>query len=273
LRNQGYARNDRELLGALARGDRARGAGGWRIQRPVLQDAHGLRPCVRVRSSQVALRPLYARGHQGAHPDDGPRAGGEGLHPRGRDEPRTRATARSIAGPRRFPASRRPRDRRIPKGWHERREDNRSHQDLRCGMNNDLKELFTGAVDAGVLTEETRAMLTGHLGKVVIAGAAGTAAENIMASGGALVTVLIDSSSSIHARKLEQAVRDGQNLLIDAFAGAITKDSILMALWTFNDDVRVVHAYVPICDAMRLDKKNYAGVGCTKLYDTWCDAL
>lgn len=139
--------------------------------------------------------------------------------------------------------------------------------------NDDLKDLFDAAVECGTIADETRALLGGHLGKVVVAGAAGAAAEDIVASDVTLVTVLIDASSSIHERGLEQAVRDGQNLLVEAFGGASTKDGILMALWTFNDDLRVVHAYVPVGDATRLDAKSYAGVGCTKLYDTWCAAL
>jgi hypothetical protein len=107
----------------------------------------------------------------------------------------------------------------------------------------------------------------------VIAGAAGTALENITASDVTLVTVLIDASSSIAHAKLEQAVRDGQNALIDAFAGSKEKDSILLALWTFNDSPKVVHSYVPVGDATRLDAKNYRGSGTTTLYDTWCSAL
>jgi hypothetical protein len=34
-----------------------------------------------------------------------------------------------------------------------------------------------------------------------------------------------------------------------------------------------VHSYVAIADATRLDSANYAAVGATHLYDTWCDAL
>lgn len=136
----------------------------------------------------------------------------------------------------------------------------------------DLTNLLQGAQSAGVLGAASSQMLTGNLGAVVIAGAAGLATEDIAASDVTLVTVLIDASSSIHARGLEQAVREGQNLLLDAFATSKEKESVLVALWTFNDDVRVVHAYVGLGDAVRLDASNYAGVGATRLYDTWCDA-
>ncbi|MBI3182601.1 MAG: VWA domain-containing protein [Myxococcales bacterium] len=136
-----------------------------------------------------------------------------------------------------------------------------------------LQSLFAGAVADGVISPATSSMLTGHLGKVVIAGAAGVAAEDISASDVTLITVLIDASSSIAERGLEQAVRDGQNALADAFAGAKERDSVLMALWTFASDMDVLHSYVPVTDAVRLDARNYRGSGTTRLYDTWCDAL
>jgi hypothetical protein len=136
-----------------------------------------------------------------------------------------------------------------------------------------VKNLLESAASAGVIGSSTSAMLTGNLGPIVIAGAAGKAMEDIVATDVTLVTVLIDASSSIAAAKLEQAVRDGQNALIDAFAGSREKDSILLALWTFNQSPNVVHSYVPVQDATRLDAKSYRGTGATSLYDTWCDAL
>jgi len=115
--------------------------------------------------------------------------------------------------------------------------------------------------------------LSGNLSPIAIAGAAGKDIEDILASDVTLVTLLVDSSSSIHASGLEAAVRDGENTLVDALSATREKDSILMALWTFDDDIRVVHSYVGLPDVTRLDAKNYKARGCTRLYDTWCDAL
>lgn len=136
-----------------------------------------------------------------------------------------------------------------------------------------LNALFAAAAADGVIKQDTSTLLSGWLGKVVIAGAAGTAMENIVATDVTLITVLIDASSSINHRGLEQAVRDGQSALIDAFAGSKEKDAILMALWTFGSEMDVIHSYVPVEEAVRLDGSNYKGNGWTRLYDTWCDAL
>ncbi len=136
-----------------------------------------------------------------------------------------------------------------------------------------LTNLFSGAVQDGILSQGSSSMLTGSLGPVVIAGAAGMAAEDIPSSDVTLITVVIDKSSSIGYSGLENAVRSGQQMLVDAFAASREVDDILMALWTFNDKQKVVHSYLPVSDARKLDRRNYRTSGATALYDTWCDAL
>jgi hypothetical protein len=145
---------------------------------------------------------------------------------------------------------------------------------LKKGLTEDeLNALLQSATARGVLSPATSSQITGNLGAFVLAGAAGKDLEDLAASDVTLVTVLIDASSSIATSGLEQAVRDGQNALIDAFAGAKERDSILLACWTFSGGLEVLHSYVPVDEATRLDKKNYSGNGSTRLYDTWCDAL
>jgi uncharacterized protein YegL len=136
-----------------------------------------------------------------------------------------------------------------------------------------LAALINGSGIDGMSSNLMGNVLTGHLGSLVIAGAAGVAAENIQASEVTLMTVLIDSSSSIKASGLEAAVRDGQNALVNALRDSKEADSILLALWTFDTTAKVVHSYVPLADVTRLDDKNYQGSGTTHLYDTWCAAI
>ena len=137
----------------------------------------------------------------------------------------------------------------------------------------DVRTLIDQAADEGTLSEESRSLLSGDLGEVVIAGAAGKALEEIAATEVTLLTLLVDRSSSIAARGLEDAVREGQNALVDALAGSREKDGILVALWTFNHGFDVLHSYLPVDEAVRLDASNYAGTGATRLHDIWCDAL
>ncbi len=136
-----------------------------------------------------------------------------------------------------------------------------------------LSSLFASASALGTIGAASAQIITGNLGAVVIAGAAGKDAEDIVASDVTLVTLLVDASSSINCSGLEDAVREGQNLLVDALGQSRDKDAVLMALWTFNDELRVVHSYVGLDDVTRFDTKSYHAVGGTRLYDTWCDAL
>jgi hypothetical protein len=133
--------------------------------------------------------------------------------------------------------------------------------------------LLSSATAKGVLSPTTSSLITGNLGNLVLTGAAGKDLEDITASDVTLVTVLIDASSSIADRGLEKAVREGQNALLDAFSGARDRDAVLLACWTFSGTMDVVHSYVSVADATRLDTKNYRAIGSTALYDTWCDAL
>jgi hypothetical protein len=132
--------------------------------------------------------------------------------------------------------------------------------------------LFGRAADAGTLSTQSQSLIAGDLGPLVIAGAAGLHTDDIVASDVTLVTLCVDASSSIGAAGLEDAVRAGQQSLLEAFAGSREKDAVLVALWTFSHDVKVHHSYVPVDDAVRLDGKNYQAGGTTHLYDTFCDA-
>ncbi len=137
----------------------------------------------------------------------------------------------------------------------------------------EVVSLINAARDGGVLSAGTASAVTGNLGSLVVAGAAGKALEDITASEVTLFTVLIDASGSIAHRRLEQAVREGECALLDALGGTRERDSILLALWTFNTELKVLHGYLPVADATRLDGKTYRAAGGTRLYDAWCDAL
>lgn len=135
-----------------------------------------------------------------------------------------------------------------------------------------LQSLFSRAATGGTLSAQSQTILSGDLGPLVIAGASGVAVNDIQASEVTLVTLLVDASTSIGERGLRDAVCAGQNQLLDAFAGSKERDAVLCALWTFASEAKVVHSYVPIDDATRLDARTYVPGGTTHLYDTFCDA-
>lgn len=137
----------------------------------------------------------------------------------------------------------------------------------------DLSTLFARAQAQGTLSVGSTTLISGDLGAMVIAGAAGMDAEDIQASEVTLITLVLDASTSIHDRNLEQAVCEGEKQMLDAFAGSKEKDAVLVALWTFHSDAIVHHGYVPVDDATRLvPGKDYVTEGCTHLYDTFLDS-
>ncbi len=136
-----------------------------------------------------------------------------------------------------------------------------------------VADLVQRAALDGTLSAQSQTALSGSLGPLVIAGAAGMHVDDIVAQEVTLMTLLVDKSSSIAGAGLEDAVRRGHTAMLDAFASSKERDAILCALWTFHHEADVFHSYVPVGDATRLDKKNYRASGTTHLYDTWCDAL
>ncbi len=137
----------------------------------------------------------------------------------------------------------------------------------------DLDALFDGAVSSGLVSQDVMTTLSGDLGSFVVAGAAGRALEDLDAAEVTLVTLMVDVSSSIFGNQLADAVCEAQNLLLDNLQTSPQADELMLALWLFDDQQRVVHAYVPVEDATRLDGNNYLGGGATSLYDTWIDGL
>ena len=73
-------------------------------------------------------------------------------------------------------------------------------------MSSSQNPIFTGLIASatadGILSQHSANLITGNLGRLVIAGAAGKALEDIVATDVTLITVLIDSSSSIADRGL-----------------------------------------------------------------------
>ncbi len=138
---------------------------------------------------------------------------------------------------------------------------------------NDLNTLFDNAQSSGVLGGHSRGLLSGDLGAMVVAGAAGADLEDIEAAEVTLVTLLVDESSSIEGYGLTRAVQDGHRELVQALRSSDEADGLMLALWTFHGSRQVVHGYLPVEQAEPLTDARYRPRGCTSLYDAWCEAL
>jgi hypothetical protein len=95
--------------------------------------------------------------------------------------------------------------------------------------------------------------------------ALGVNVDDVQASEVVLVTMLIDDSGSIRFAGNTKAVRDGHNLVLESLEASKQKDSVLVHTRYLNGTV--LFAYLPLAQAVRMDKGNYNPVHGTPLYD------
>lgn len=109
------------------------------------------------------------------------------------------------------------------------------------------------------------------LGPAITAGLGTVKLDDIKSSEVLLVTSLLDDSSSIRfVAGNSEAVRDGQNSMVDALTGAKQAGDVLISCRYLNGDgsnLGVLFPYRPLSGAIRLDPHNYDPHGSTPLYD------
>jgi len=133
-----------------------------------------------------------------------------------------------------------------------------------------LNELLTSAVDEGIISQGTLDIV--DLNDSIVLGSNGSNVDEIMSTDVTLVTLVLDNSGSIGWHGLEDAVRKGQNEMLEAFSNSKQKDSIRIAQWFINEK-NPLHSYTSIDDAVRLDSSNYNAGGGTPLYDRTFEAI
>ena len=134
----------------------------------------------------------------------------------------------------------------------------------------DLDQLMAAAVDDGILSPATKDLI--DLNDTIALGSNGVDMDDILATDVTLLTLVIDDSGSISYAGLEDAVRQGQNEMLDAFLSSKQKDAIMMATWYLNSK-SPLHSYATMDNVIRLDDHNYVANGGTPLYDRTFEAI
>lgn len=135
----------------------------------------------------------------------------------------------------------------------------------------ELKNILEDAADTGLISQKALAII--DVNDTVLSGMTGMDIDEIQATEVTLMTFIYDDSGSIRFAKLADAVRQGQNNMVDSIADSKQKDNILIAQWKLGSDAELVHSYVPLDQAVKLDRNNYDPQSGTALYDTWIEAL
>ncbi|MCB8985045.1 MAG: hypothetical protein H6659_14530 [Ardenticatenaceae bacterium] len=138
------------------------------------------------------------------------------------------------------------------------------------GLGN-LDDLFTAAQDDG-LTDDTLDLVVANLNGPTMATAVGVPLDQLASNEVTLAMNIIDMSGSMaaHAADLIHAYNDDY---LAAMAHSAAADDILVSTILFNDSVRLLHGYVALPDAQRLDPTSYDPYGATALYDAVAGGL
>ncbi|MCZ7668326.1 MAG: hypothetical protein M5U34_14615 [Chloroflexi bacterium] len=138
------------------------------------------------------------------------------------------------------------------------------------GLGN-LDDLFQSAQDDG-LTDDTLDLLISNLNGPTMATAVGVPLDQLGSSEVTLAMNIIDMSGSMapYAADLMQAYNDSY---LGAMNNSIAAADILVSAILFNENVKLLHGYVGIDDAIRLTVTEYDPYGGTALYDAVAGGL
>ncbi|OGI16597.1 MAG: hypothetical protein A3J63_01985 [Candidatus Moranbacteria bacterium RIFCSPHIGHO2_02_FULL_40_12b] len=134
----------------------------------------------------------------------------------------------------------------------------------------EVKNILQDAAEDGVISQKALQVI--DINDTVLAGIDGTDIDDIQATDVTLLTLVVDDTGSL--AHLIDSVIEGQNQLLEAIRNSKQKDNILLALWKFDADSKLVHSYVPVGQATKLDRRNYRASGSsTALNDAWMNAM
>ncbi|MDD4937866.1 MAG: hypothetical protein PHX34_02495 [Candidatus Shapirobacteria bacterium] len=128
-----------------------------------------------------------------------------------------------------------------------------------------VKDLIQNAHEEGSLSDDSMDLLKNIDLGAQIQAAMGIPAMEAPTSEVILITCLLDDSGSICAAGNEQVVREGYNMILDALMATKQKESIYVHTRYING--KILHPYMPLTQAPRLDSSNYQANGGTPLYD------
>jgi hypothetical protein len=128
-----------------------------------------------------------------------------------------------------------------------------------------IQDLFNGANEEGDLSNESMAMIHDLDLGVDIQAAMGIPAIDSKTSEVILLTFLVDDSGSIAAARNEDNIRMGYNLILDSLLATKQKDGVYVHTRYLNG--KILHPYMELTSAPKLDTSNYWADGWTPLYD------
>lgn len=126
-------------------------------------------------------------------------------------------------------------------------------------------------IGASVIDPNAHRALVANLDETVLMGCVGLEADQLDAADATLVSVVLDMSSSMDPHK--KGVVEAFNTMIAALSGAKAASAILVSVWAFADQARLLSSYEPVDRKPKLTGTVYSPDGCTALFDAVLGAM
>ncbi|RMG99960.1 MAG: hypothetical protein D6706_04720 [Chloroflexi bacterium] len=138
------------------------------------------------------------------------------------------------------------------------------------GLGN-LDDLFQSAHDDG-LTDKTMNLVVSNLNGPTMATAVGAPLDQLASNDVTLAMNIIDMSGSMmpYASDLIHAYNEAY---LEAMRGSSAAEDILVSTILFNNQVYLLHGYMPLLDTPPLTRSQYMPAGSTALYDAVAGGL
>lgn len=130
---------------------------------------------------------------------------------------------------------------------------------------------LTSALSSGVISQGSHELLVENLDTVTTLGAQGVSADELPEDRVTLVVFLTDHTGSRWDQR--DLMRSEYNRSLDALKKSKARDTILVSSWLFGTSSTLLHGFVKLDDAVRLDENNYNPDGATALFDAVLDVL
>ena len=121
------------------------------------------------------------------------------------------------------------------------------------------------------LSVQSVGILVNNLTPVTLAGAQGVGINDLAGDEVTLYVPVVDATGSM--QRFRPTVIASYNEQLDALLASNAADSILMSTFLFNNHSTLLHSYLPLDRAIRLDMGNYDPDLNTALYDATLDAI
>lgn len=130
---------------------------------------------------------------------------------------------------------------------------------------------LSAALLDGDISQASHAIMVENLDTLTTLGAQGVSPDDLSEDRVTLFVPIVDHTGSRWGDRV--LMREEYNRMLDALAKSKARDTILVSSWLFSTQSTLLHGFVPLEDAVRLDTANYNPDGQTAMFDAVLDVF